>query len=98
MKATSSKTGSLRKNVQVVKDHIDMYLDKMLWARNEKSYGYLIGVIAAYNNMVTGIRKPILEVPSEPDVWLDDLNDQIKRQQDNESKIIMPDAPKIIIP
>jgi hypothetical protein len=99
MSKTSSKTASYRKNVQKVRDHIDLYIEKMLWAKNPEHYAYMIGTIAAYNVMVDGVRDKIQEVPDKPDAWLDTLNDQIKREQDaDREKIIVPEKPKLILP
>lgn len=98
MKETS-KTGSYRKNVQKVREHIDLYVEKMLWAKNPEHYAYMIGIMAAYNKMVEGVRDQYIEIPDKPDAWLDTINDQIKRAQDADNeKIIVPEKPKLILP
>lgn len=94
----NSKTGSYRKNVEKVKQHIDHYIEKMLWAKNPEHYAYMVGCIAAYNKMVEGVRDRYTEIPDTPETWIDSLNDQIKRQQEaDDKKIIVPDKPKIIL-
>jgi hypothetical protein len=101
MKSEPSKGEKRRtyiKNVQQVREHIDLYIEKMLWSKNPEHYAYMIGVISAYNKMVEGVRATIDEIPDRPDVWIDTINDQIKREQDADSqKIILPDTPKIIL-
>jgi hypothetical protein len=94
-----SKTISYKANLKALKEHIDLYIKNLHWGRNPETYAYMVGIVNAYNRAAKGLQDEISEIPDTPDVWLDDLNDQIKRQQDAETeKIIMPEKPKIIMP
>jgi hypothetical protein len=93
-----SKTVSYKSNVKKLREHIDVYIEKMLWTRNPEHYAYMIGIISAYNKVAEGVTDTIDQVPDRPGVWLDTINDQIKREQDADSKkIILPETPKLIL-
>lgn len=94
-----SKTKSYKANIKKLREHIDLYIKNLHWARNEENYAYMIGLVSAYNRCVEGLDDTITEIPDTPDMWLEDINEKIKRQQDADSKkIVMPEKPKIILP
>jgi hypothetical protein len=93
------KTVSYKKNLKKLKERVDLYIKNMLWARNPEHYAYMVGIVSAYNVLVEGIDEPINEIPDTPTAWVDNITDQIKRQQDADSqKIIAPEKPKLILP
>jgi hypothetical protein len=94
-----NKTISYKANLKALKDHIDLYIEKLHWARNPETYAYMVGIVNAYNRVARGLQDEITEIPDTPELWIEQMNDQIKRQQDAEKeKIIVPDKPKIILP
>lgn len=79
-----------KEKLQNLRDRIDKHIETLFFAYDEQNYGYLVGLITAYNIMCKK-GKEIKTMPGRPDIWLKEVNEAAQKEQELKPKLWMPD-------